>query len=72
MGHTEGGGGSRSTAPVAPVGGTAAAPFPFLLLLLLLLLLCSYACPVSKRAIRPSSSTVKSHRVRISPQVSLR
>lgn len=71
MSHTEGGGGSRSTAPVAPVGGTAAAPFPFLLLLLLLLLR-SYACPVSKRAIRPSSSTVKSHRVRISPQVSLR
>lgn len=70
MSHTEGGGGSRSTAPVAPVGGTAAAPFPFLLLLLLLLR--SYACPVSKRAIRPSSSTVKSHRVRISPQVSLR
>ncbi|GAA5214935.1 hypothetical protein GCM10023323_62010 [Streptomyces thinghirensis] len=30
-----------------------------------------YACPVSNRAIRPSSSTVKSHRVRISPQVSL-
>lgn len=30
------------------------------------------AWPVSKREIRPSSSTVKDHRVRISPQVSLR
>ncbi|GGU38003.1 hypothetical protein GCM10010259_30850 [Streptomyces daghestanicus] len=30
-----------------------------------------HACPVSNREIRPSSSTVKDHRVRISPQVSL-
>ncbi|EFL31700.1 predicted protein [Streptomyces viridochromogenes DSM 40736] len=29
------------------------------------------ACPVSKREILPSSSTVKLQRVRISPQVSL-
>lgn len=36
-----------------------------------LLLLDPYACPVSKREILPSSSTVKSQRVRISPQVSL-
>lgn len=31
----------------------------------------AYACPVSNREIRPSSSTVKLHLVRISPQVSL-
>lgn len=31
-----------------------------------------HACPVSKREIRPSSSTMNVHLVRISPQVSLR
>lgn len=33
---------------------------------------CVQAWPVSNREIRPSSPTVKVHRVRISPQVSLR
>ncbi|MGX1253104.1 hypothetical protein RKD48_005615 [Streptomyces ambofaciens] len=64
MNHSEGGGGSRSAH--RHTGGRngcrtiSRCPLP------------GYACPVSNRVIRPFSSTVKSHRVRISPQVSLR
>lgn len=59
--------GPRSRAPEGPRGRPAPdrstpdrPPWP------------GYACPVSKRVMRPSSATVNSQRVRISPQVSLR